>query len=274
MTVDASPGIDQLVGITRLIYRQALNVAADGLFGCACDAIAEPLGLRRATWSATHVDGRHVTEWGAEAGSSRSHAWQTTRGGIRHEITLTLGARGDGWPDEHLDAICATVLDAELLSHEISMRVGDAQGGDGELGHAVVDADGHVIRANPSFTEHMHSVMPRWDGEQLPFEIEWSQTVESHGVPWEGLFFYVARDNTLFQLRVRKDRRLPEITPREYQVISLIANGRTFKEIARELDMAPSTASTHLYKVYDKLGISRRSELVEWLKDQRTEAPA
>ena len=35
----------------------------------------------------------------------------------------------------------------------------------------------------------------------------------------------------------------------------------------RIASMAPSTASTHLYKVYDKLGINRRSALVEWLTE-------
>ena len=59
----------------------------------------------------------------------------------------------------------------------------------------------------------------------------------------------------------------PYLSPKELEVARQIASGMTFKEVARELGMAPSTASTHLYKVYDKLQISRRSELVEWLKE-------
>ena len=52
------------------------------------------------------------------------------------------------------------------------------------------------------------------------------------------------------------------------QVALKLAGGLTFKEIARDLGLAPSTVSTHAYNLYDKLGIRRRAQLVEWVHRQ------
>ena len=52
------------------------------------------------------------------------------------------------------------------------------------------------------------------------------------------------------------------LTPREQQVAGLVADGRTNREIARQLYLSPRTVEYHLRKVFEKLQISSRSELV------------
>jgi len=51
------------------------------------------------------------------------------------------------------------------------------------------------------------------------------------------------------------------LTAHEVQVAELVAEGRTNREIAAALFIAPKTAEHHLSRVYRKLGIRRRSEL-------------
>lgn len=51
------------------------------------------------------------------------------------------------------------------------------------------------------------------------------------------------------------------ITPREREVLSLIASGRTSKEIAVELGMAFRTAVCHRYRLYQKLKVHSNVEL-------------
>jgi len=53
--------------------------------------------------------------------------------------------------------------------------------------------------------------------------------------------------------------RLAGLTPREIQVLRLIAAGRTAKEAARELDIAPKTADNHIQSLYSKIGVSTRA---------------
>ena len=49
------------------------------------------------------------------------------------------------------------------------------------------------------------------------------------------------------------------LTPRELEVLQLIAAGRTAKEAARQLDIAPKTADHHIQNLYAKIGVSTRA---------------
>ena len=53
--------------------------------------------------------------------------------------------------------------------------------------------------------------------------------------------------------------RLAGLTPREIEVLRLIAAGRTAKEAARELDIAPKTADNHIQNLYSKIGVTTRA---------------
>ncbi|MEE2690232.1 MAG: response regulator transcription factor [Pseudomonadota bacterium] len=53
------------------------------------------------------------------------------------------------------------------------------------------------------------------------------------------------------------------VTEREYEVLSLLAAGRSNKEIARTLSLSPNTVKTHLARLYGKLEASRRTEAVD-----------
>jgi DNA-binding CsgD family transcriptional regulator len=48
------------------------------------------------------------------------------------------------------------------------------------------------------------------------------------------------------------------LTPREIEVLRLIAAGRTAKEAARQLDIAPKTADNHIQSLYSKIGVTTR----------------
>ncbi len=52
------------------------------------------------------------------------------------------------------------------------------------------------------------------------------------------------------------------VTAREFAVLELIAAGQSNKEIARSLDVSPNTVKTHLRRLYDKLGVERRTQAV------------
>ncbi|MEQ8748589.1 MAG: LuxR C-terminal-related transcriptional regulator, partial [Amphiplicatus sp.] len=53
------------------------------------------------------------------------------------------------------------------------------------------------------------------------------------------------------------------VTAREYEVLALLAAGRSNKEIARDLSVSPNTVKTHIGKLYEKLEASRRTEAVD-----------
>ena len=58
------------------------------------------------------------------------------------------------------------------------------------------------------------------------------------------------------------------LTPRECEILQLIASGQSNKEMARALAISPNTVKTHIAKVYEKLAVERRVQAVEkarWL---------
>jgi HD-GYP domain-containing protein (c-di-GMP phosphodiesterase class II) len=53
--------------------------------------------------------------------------------------------------------------------------------------------------------------------------------------------------------------RLSGLTPREIEVLRLIAAGYTAKEAARQLEIAPKTADNHIQSLYSKIGVTTRA---------------
>jgi DNA-binding NarL/FixJ family response regulator len=49
------------------------------------------------------------------------------------------------------------------------------------------------------------------------------------------------------------------LTPRETEVLSLIARGLTNNQVAQHLTISPNTVHAHLYSIYSKLGVSGRT---------------
>ena len=62
----------------------------------------------------------------------------------------------------------------------------------------------------------------------------------------------------------KNDRALNSlgITDREYQVLELLAAGRSNQEIADGLFVSANTVKTHIAHLYDKLDVSRRTQAI------------
>jgi DNA-binding NarL/FixJ family response regulator len=65
------------------------------------------------------------------------------------------------------------------------------------------------------------------------------------------------------------DPELDQITPREREVLRLLARGYTYKEIARRLEVSIKTIESHVSSVLRKLQLSSRHELTRWATDRR-----
>ena len=52
------------------------------------------------------------------------------------------------------------------------------------------------------------------------------------------------------------------ISDREFEVLELLAAGRSNKEIAAALNVSPNTVKTHVAKLYSKLEVTRRTEAI------------
>jgi DNA-binding NarL/FixJ family response regulator len=58
------------------------------------------------------------------------------------------------------------------------------------------------------------------------------------------------------------DERLAGLTPRELEILALVARGLSNQEIAEQLVLSPLTAKTHVSRLFTKLGARDRAQLV------------
>lgn len=77
----------------------------------------------------------------------------------------------------------------------------------------------------------------------------------------------VAAGGTIFDPQVEyqsalKGERDSGLTPRELEVLQMIVNGKSNKEIASELDLSANTVAVHRANIMNALGIHKTAELV------------
>ena len=68
---------------------------------------------------------------------------------------------------------------------------------------------------------------------------------------------------------VGADNELETLTPREREVLQLIARGYRYKEIAARLHLSVKTVEAHVSSVLRKLQLSSRHELTRWAHERR-----
>lgn len=64
------------------------------------------------------------------------------------------------------------------------------------------------------------------------------------------------------------------LTPREEQVVALVADGLSNREISHELSLSEHTIKKYLFRIFEKLGISSRVELVLYAVSNGNSRPA
>lgn len=64
------------------------------------------------------------------------------------------------------------------------------------------------------------------------------------------------------------------LTPREEEVLAFLARGRTLSIVARDLHIAKNTARTHIEKIYQKTGIHKQQELIDFIEEWEAEDAA
>ncbi|MEJ6001463.1 helix-turn-helix transcriptional regulator [Paucibacter soli] len=134
---------------------------------------------------------------------------------------------------------------------------------------AVALPDGRLLFAGPALCELLWSSWPHWDGIALPAELlaRLRQLPQRLRLP-RGTLQASLRGEHLWLLRHADATGKTALAPRKMRVVHLFAQGRSYKEIARELALSPATVRTYLRDAYLSLGVSNKVQLGEVLREE------
>lgn len=136
---------------------------------------------------------------------------------------------------------------------------------------AVCDPAGYFRFVEPTFRILLRDEWPTRQPSVLPAELARLIVARSGGAANGGDLRYEGRA-ALFSIQivhdvvfVRARARLPvdALSRRERDVARLVVAGRTYKEIARALSIAPATVRNHLQAIHERAGVHSNAELVQ-----------
>ncbi len=70
-------------------------------------------------------------------------------------------------------------------------------------------------------------------------------------------------------VREHQQTMIGRLTAREREVAKSVADGRSSKDVAQEFGIAERTVKSHLSRIYEKLNIKDRMELIIYLNDEK-----
>ncbi|KRP67022.1 helix-turn-helix transcriptional regulator [Pseudomonas orientalis] len=127
------------------------------------------------------------------------------------------------------------------------------------LALAVCDQHGTLHCAERGFVDLLLSEWPDWAGPCLPIAIE------ADGYEGRHLQIEASTVGDLFLLAARSRTVLMQLSPRENAVAQGFGEGKTYKEVARELGMSPNTVRHHIRAIYSKLGVKDKARIAHLL---------
>lgn len=136
-----------------------------------------------------------------------------------------------------------------------------------QLGMALVDAKGVVHYQENGFGTAIRLEWPAWKGGVLPPPLYHALLEEKHPTyRGEAIVAAYRPLSDLWLLRVRARMTVDKLSVRELAVARHVADGFSYKEIARLLGIAPDTVRNHIRAIQTKLGVRNNAELAAQFK--------
>jgi LuxR family maltose regulon positive regulatory protein len=170
-------------------------------------------------------------------------------------------------PDEAISILQQLQSEAEAMQHRqfliyIAIRLSAVQLSSGKVAEAV--SRFRRVLAACAAAGLYQTVL-----DEGPIISDLLQTTRESGNVKTDMIPYVDRLEAGLQ-RAGQDRLAPTsgarilsaLSPRETDILTLIAEGLSNKEIARSLDIGPETVKSHLKSIFTKLGVERRAQAV------------
>ena len=137
---------------------------------------------------------------------------------------------------------------------------------------ALGDLPQSVITSLAPYTDRIELVQERHAGRPLEFDV----LLYDSTAPLDAQGLLEALEGAGAPKVARQEEWFGEtegLTPRESQVVALIAAGRTNQQIAEECHVTLNTVKTYIRTAYQKMGVDSRTQAVVWCLGHGLELP-
>ncbi|HEY1078216.1 MAG TPA: helix-turn-helix transcriptional regulator [Fontimonas sp.] len=132
---------------------------------------------------------------------------------------------------------------------------------------ALIDLRGGLYVASERFRELLQDHFEQPGDSSLPFPLPDEVARDGRGAFDIGtLHFRVLPEGNLHLIHARRPHPLDVLSPREQEVALALSQGKSFKSVANENHIAVSTVANHASRIYLKLGLRGREDLVRLLR--------
>ncbi len=174
-----------------------------------------------------------------------------------------------------LEALLPHIASATNINRIQQIAKLKAGTGDSRFAVAICDGFGTLQFADSGFADLMLLQWPDWKGPALPAAVALDPSARGKsGFVGSRIMVETRHVAELVVVRVRKRSVAASLTPREREVTRLFAGGLTYKEVARRLELAPSTVKHHLRNAYSKLGVQDKGKIASLLSQESGSEPS
>ena len=159
----------------------------------------------------------------------------------------------------HLKQALALNRALHLTKPAVSRRRGEARRATG-----IVDIKGHVYSHDEDFMQ----LVSKAYGEdhqatmRLPLDLTAQLSRDKKVFIWQHLVVQCHAEYGLIIVKLREQTLVDTLTLREKEIAVLVAQGRTYKQVAIELGKSPGTVRNQIQTLYNKLQVNNIAELV------------
>lgn len=139
-------------------------------------------------------------------------------------------------------------------------------GAPARVGMAIADLRGVIYHADALFDTHAALEWHRWTGAAIPDTVRAALRTPTGSMRGERTVLAWRVEQRLLFLKLRPLCKADALSERERMVARLIADGKTHKEVARELARSPSTVRNQIQSIYAKLEVGNVVQLTEQLR--------
>lgn len=138
-----------------------------------------------------------------------------------------------------------------------------------DLGVAITDKNGVLWFEDNSFVDHIREHWSQWRGGMMPRELRLPGEYEKSNVGrFGGLSCHVVHQEDWVFLYTRSIEAAKGLTPMQRSVAEMLVKGISYKDIAEQLGISPSTVNKHANAVYTRLSVSGRWQLARLFEEE------